>query len=180
MGSQENMANEFRKCLDKIEDCKKGYQLITCGPKGCLYASEGFSDSVTDVISCVWNSAGAASRHEVTDGKVLPSDGEFTAIIKKRRKLLLSDKDIGYFASGTMDAGGTDVTQVLLYFRCNRIATFIAASSNLSEIQIVDYPQESDVDPLQATLLDLLRRIPAKEQGKEECNHGGPEGKGDI
>lgn len=172
MGLNEKVAVEFQRSLEKIENGKKGFQLITCGPKGHLYYSNGFSESITTAISCVWNSAGVISYHEMTEGKALPDDGEFTAIIKKRRKLLLADKNVGYFSSGTTDTGSADVTRALLYFQCNDIATFIVASSDTSEVHLVDYPQDSDVDPFQVVLLDLLSHIPAIVQGEEVKDNG--------
>ena len=168
MKMEENLAIEFQKHLENIGNGKKGYQLIACGPKGCHYHNDGFSGPVETAFSCVWNHAGVVSRHEVTEGKVSPGNEGFTAIIKKRKKMLLSDKGAGYFTSGMAGTDGTDATRAILYFQCNGIATFVASSSDGSEVHIVDYLWDSDeVDPLQVVLLDLLRHLPAKVHGEE-------------
>lgn len=171
MGLKEDVTIEFKKTLEKVKNGRKG-EFLVGGPKGYYYHFDGFSSPVDYAISCTWNGMGITSYHEFAEGKASPDDGEFTAIIKKRRRLLLMDKGAGYFASGITEADGTDVTRALVYFRCDSIATFIVASSDVPTIHIVDFVYSAQKDPLQAALSDLLSHIPTKVQGEEATNNG--------
>ena len=166
MGQIEYVAEKFQKWWGRIKAGKDGFESLVGGPKGCYYHSGAFSGLVDTVIACTMSNEGVTSCHQWDKGDPIPDDDGFTVIIKNREKLLVADKGPGCFASGMPAADGTDTTRALLYFRCGSIATFVAASSDLSVIHIADYLydlEKSGNDPLQAVLHDLLGRLTREE-----------------
>ncbi|MEY8232276.1 hypothetical protein AALA82_11700 [Oscillospiraceae bacterium 50-16] len=154
--SEKNVGNMFYEALEKVKDGRQNYEVLYLGDKGPIYRSGGYSGPVTDAITCLVDSEGNITHCEWSEGKSPTDAGEITAILKKRKRLLLSDKDVGYFASGVGEDAGGNVKKALLYFRCNGIATLIVASSDLPTVQAVDYLTGEGDDPLRVILHDLL------------------------
>lgn len=165
--SEKNVGNMFYEELEKAKNGKQNCEVLYLGDKGPIYRSGGYSGPVTDAITCLVDSEGNITHCEWSEDKSSTDAGEITAILKKRKRLLLSDKDAGYFASGVgRDAGG-NVIKALLYFRCNGIATLIVASSDLPTVQAVDYLTGEGDDPLRVILHDLLSHMQDGAQVKE-------------
>lgn len=165
MNKKEKTVLIFQEWLEKVKNGSGKYEFVHLGPNGHLYRSPGFSGEVTDAISCIWDGKGNFSYHEWSGDKPLADTGEITAILKKRERLILSDKDTGYFASGATEATGEDAKGAVIYFRCGGIATLITASSNLPAVQILDYDvPDSEDDPLRVVLHKLLSQLPSHVQ----------------
>ena len=171
MNQQENLALEFQEWLDEVKRGKKGYEFIHLGPQRSIYRSSGFSGPITTAVCCIWDSKGNVSRYEWYSDDLSTEIGEMTVILRKRKKLILANTTIGYRIFGTESTKGEEVIRASIYLQCGGIATFITVSSDLPEIQVIDYVLSySGNDPLQVVLQDLLTHLKDYAQKKEETD----------